>query len=144
MDISRALGRRIPFATHLGIQLMEHGNGRAVLMLELRPELMNRFEVAHGGVVMTLLDVAMAVATHSLDPEADGVITVEMKTSFIGAATGTVTVEGRCLHLGKSVAFCEGRAQGADGKLMATASGTFMVRHKGGRRPSAGEARADE
>lgn len=143
MEISRALGRKIPFATHLGIQLVENGGGRTVLMLEVRPELMNRFEVAHGGVVMTLLDVAMAIATHSLDPEADGVITVEMKTSFIGAATGTVTVEGRCLHLGKSVAFCEGRALGADGKLCATASGTFMVRHKRGRRPP-GETKADE
>jgi uncharacterized protein (TIGR00369 family) len=144
MEISKALGRKIPFATHLGIQLVENGNGRTVLMLDVRPELMNRFDVAHGGVVMTLLDVAMAIATHSLDPQADGVITVEMKTSFIGAATGTVTVEGRCLHLGKSVAFCEGRAMNADGRLAATASGTFMVRHKAGRRASAGEPRADE
>lgn len=143
MEISRALGRKIPFATHLGIQLVENGNGRTVLMLEVRPEFMNRFEVAHGGVVMTLFDVAMALATHTLDPQADGVITVEMKVNFLGAATGTVTVEGRCLQLGKSVAFCEGRAHGADGKLIGTASGTFMVRHKGGRRP-AGETRADE
>ena len=74
MEISKALGRKIPFATHLGIQLVENGNGRTVLMLEVRPELMNRFEVAHGGVVMTLLDVAMAIATHSLDPQADGVV----------------------------------------------------------------------
>ena len=129
MDISQALGRRIPFASHLGIQLAERGGGRAVLMLELKPEHMNRFDVAHGGVVMTLLDIAMVVAANTLDEEADGVITVEMKTSFIGAATGTVTVEGRCVHLGKSVAFCEGKAHGADGKLVATASGTFMLRH---------------
>src|SRR5829696_2266461 len=107
MDISEALGRRIPFASHLGIQLVEQGGGRAVLMLEIRPEHMNRFDVAHGGVVMTLLDIAMAVAAGSLDPSSTGTITVEMKTTFIGAATGTVTVEGRCLHLGKSVALCE-------------------------------------
>lgn len=143
MEIAKALGRSIPFATHLGVELVDHGNGRTVVMLEIRPELMNRFEVAHGGVVMTLLDLAMALAAHSLDPKADGVITVEMKASFIGAATGTVTVEGQCLHLGKSVAFCEGRAMAGDGKLCATASGTFMVRHKGGRRPP-GETKADE
>ena len=130
MDISRALGRRIPFASHLGIELVEHGGGRAVLMLEVKPEHMNRFEVAHGGVVMTLLDISMAVATGTLDEAAEGVITVEMKASFIGGAKGTVTVEGRCLHLGKSVAFCEAKAHGADGKLVATGSGTFMTRHR--------------
>jgi uncharacterized protein (TIGR00369 family) len=129
MDISKALGRSIPFATHLGIQLVEQGGGRAVLMMEIRPEHMNRFGVAHGGAVMTLLDVAMAIAAGSLDATASGTITVEMKTTFISGATGNVTVEGRCLHLGKSVALCEGKAHGADGKLLASASGTFMLRH---------------
>jgi uncharacterized protein (TIGR00369 family) len=129
VDISEALGRRIPFASHLGIRLVEQDGGRAVLMLDIRPEHMNRFEVAHGGVIMTLLDIAMAVAASSLDPTAQGTITVEMKATFIGAATGTVTVEGRCLHLGKSVALCEGKVHGAEGKLLASGSGTFMLRH---------------
>lgn len=138
MDIAQALGRRIPFATHLGIQLVEQGGGRAVLMLKLEPEHMNRFDVAHGGVIMTLLDIAMAVAVGTLDPEALGTITVEMKTTFIAAATGTITVEGRCLLLGKSVSLCEGKAHGADGKLLASASGTFMLRHAKGRAPVSG------
>ena len=129
MDTPGALGRRIPFASHLGIELVEAGGGRAVLMLDIKPEHMNRFEVAHGGVVMTLLDIAMALAVSSLDESAVGTITVEMKTTFIGAATGTVTAEGRCLHLGKSVALCEGKVHGAEGKLLASGSGTFMLRH---------------
>ena len=99
MDISEALGRRIPFASHLGIQLVEQGGGRAVLMLEIKPEHMNRFDVAHGGVVMTLLDIAMAVAASSLDPAAQGTITVEMKTTFIGAATGEVRIA--MAHVGR-------------------------------------------
>jgi uncharacterized protein (TIGR00369 family) len=129
MDISKALGRRIPFASHLGIQLVEKGQGRCVLKLELREELMNSFEAAHGGVVMTLLDIAMAMAARSLDPKAVGAITVEMKTSFMGAGKGVLTATGECLHLGRSVAFCEGRIHNADGKLAASGSGTFMLRH---------------
>ena len=128
-DIADALGRPIPFASHLGIQLVEQAGGRCVLMLQLRPEHMNRFEVAHGGVVMTLLDIAMALAVSSLDAKALGTITVEMKSMFMAPATGTVTVEGRCLHLGKSVSLCEGKVRGPDGKLLATGSGTFMLRH---------------
>ena len=129
MDISKALGRRIPFASHLGIQLVEKGDGRCVLKLELRDELMNSFEAAHGGVVMTLLDIAMAMAARSLDPKAVGAITVEMKTSFMGVGKGVLTATGECLHLGRSVAFCEGKVHNADGKLAASASGTFMLRH---------------
>jgi uncharacterized protein (TIGR00369 family) len=129
MDISQALGRKIPFATHLGIELLEHSDGRSRLRLKLRPELMNSFEAAHGGVMMTLLDIAMAVAARTRDPKAVGAITIEMKASFLNAGAGTIVVDGVCLHLGKSVAFCEARAHGSDGKLAATATGTFMLRH---------------
>ncbi|MGZ5031958.1 MAG: PaaI family thioesterase [Usitatibacter sp.] len=129
MDISEALGRLIPFATHLGIHLTEQGAGRTVLTLELRPELMNSFHSAHGGVIMTLLDIAMARAACTLDDKAVGAITVEMKTSFIGICKGTLTAEGTCLHLGSSLAFCEGEIRDAAGALVAKASGTFKVRH---------------
>ena len=130
MDISKELGRRIPFASHLGVRLKERGEGRVVLELDLRPELMNSWDSAHGGVVMTLLDIAMAVAARTLDPKAVGAITVEMKVTFIGTTQGTLIAEGRCIHRGKSLSFCEGEARDAAGKLAAKASGTFMLRHQ--------------
>ena len=132
MDIGQAVGRHIPFASHLGIRLRSRGEGRAILEVELTPELMNSWESAHGGVIMTLLDVAMAVAARTMDPRAVGAITVEMKTSFIGTCSGTLVAEGRCIHLGKSVAFCEGEARDAAGTVVAKASGTFMVRRERG------------
>ena len=128
MDLSQALGRRIPYADLLGVRLRSRGEGVAVLELALRPELMNSWESAHGGVIMTLLDIAMAVAARSADPKALGAITVEMKTSFIGTCTGTLVAEGRCLHFGRSVAFCEADARDASGTVVAKGSGTFMVR----------------
>jgi len=129
LEIARALGRDIPFASHLGVRVKEKGGGRAVLQLELRPELTNSYEAAHGGVVMTLLDIAMAVAARTLDPTANGAITVEMKASFIGTGQGMLLAEGRCLHLGRQIAFCEADVHDAKGKLIAKASGTFMLRH---------------
>jgi len=132
MEIARALGRKIPFASHLGVRLVEQGGGRAVLEVELLSELLNSFGSAHGGVIMTLLDIAMAVAARTLDPKAVGAITVEMKTSFIGTCEGKLVAEGRCIHFGKSVAFCEGEARDAGGKAVARASGTFMVRRARG------------
>ena len=132
MDIGQALGRPIPYATLLGIRLRSRGENRAEIELTLRPELMNSWDTAHGGVLMTLLDIAMAVAARSSDPKAVGAITVEMKTNFIGTCQGTIVAEGRCIHSGKSVAFCEAEARDESGRLVATASGTFMVRRERG------------
>ena len=41
-----------------------------------------------------------------------------------GPVEGVLTATGKCLHLGKSIAFCEAQVHNADGKLAATASGT--------------------
>jgi uncharacterized protein (TIGR00369 family) len=82
----------IPFARLLGLELVRFEPALAVLALEMRPELTNSWAVAHGGVTMTLLDVAMAHAARS--PRVDGsawesgVVTVEMKTSFLLPAEG--------------------------------------------------------
>ena len=127
-DIGEALGRPIPYASLLGIRLRSRGAGRAELEMDLRPELMNSWDAAHGGVLMTLLDIAMAVAARSADPQALGAITVEMKTTFIGPCRGTLVAEGVCIHAGNSVSFCEGEARDAGGRVVARASGTFMVR----------------
>jgi uncharacterized protein (TIGR00369 family) len=127
-DLEKELGRRIPFAQHLGVRLREKGGGRAVFELELRPELMNSFNAAHGGVVMTILDIAMAIAARTMDETAVGAITVEMKTSFISVGKGTLVAEGKCVHHGSSVTFCEGEARDTSGRTIARATGTFMLR----------------
>ena len=129
MDLAKELGRVIPFAELLGIRIKERGGGRAVFELDVRPELTNSFDAAHGGVVMTLLDIAMAIAARSLDAKSVGAITVEMKATFIGPGKGTLTATGHCLHHGRSVALCEAEITDAAGKLVAKGSGTFMLRH---------------
>jgi uncharacterized protein (TIGR00369 family) len=127
-DLDRNLGRVIPFANLLGLELVELKEGLARFELQLRPELMNSFNAAHGGVVMTLLDVAMAYAAKSMDPHAVGAITVEMKTMFIAVAKGRIAAEARCLHHGTTVTLCEGEIKDTTGRTIARASGTFMVR----------------
>ncbi|HZZ92900.1 MAG TPA: PaaI family thioesterase [Usitatibacter sp.] len=133
-DLDKELGRAIPFANHLGVKLLERGGGVARFELELRPELMNSFHAAHGGVVMTLLDIAMAIAARTMDEHAVGAITVEMKTSFIAIGKGTLIAEGRCVHHGGTVSFCESDAKDSSGRTIARASGTFMLRKERGAR----------
>ena len=70
MTGSNAFIDDIPFVKELGVEFVSAASGRAVLALALAPRHLNSWAVAHGGVLMTLLDVAMAVAGRSLDPEA--------------------------------------------------------------------------
>ena len=127
----------IPFVESLGFELVRFGDGESELAVTLREELTNSWSVAHGGVTMTLLDVAMAHAARSLDADGPGVVTVEMKTSFMRPGLGRLSARGKLLHRTASMAFCEGSVHGADGTLVAHATGTFKYMRRlpaGGRR----------
>lgn len=120
---------RIPFVELLGFELLRFERGEAEIALGLRDELTNSWGVAHGGVSMTLLDVVMAHAARAPGDdgvaEESGVVTVEMKTTFMRPALGRLVATGRRLHRTASMAFCEGSLVDGDGKLVAHATGTF-------------------
>jgi len=119
----------IPFVETLGMQLWRFDGGVAEVSLDVRPEMRNSWGVAHGGVLMTLLDVVMAHAARSVrddtDHSAPGIVTIEMKTSFMRPATGRLMATGRLLHGTRSMAFCDGDVRDESGALCAHASATF-------------------
>ena len=131
MSQLNAFRNDIPFVKDLGIEFVSAESGRSVLALDLTPRHLNSWSVAHGGVLMTLLDVAMAVAGRSLDPAAGGGVTVEMKISFAQPAkAGTrLLASGHAFHRSSSMAFCEGEVRDRDERLIAKAMGTFKY-HK--------------
>ncbi len=130
MSVSQVIGREVPFADLLGIRVLHHEPGLARLELPARRELQNSFSVAHGGAVMTLADVALAVAAIRMDAAARGAVTVELKVSFVGRGEGALVAEGRCLKAGRSLAFCEGEVRDGRGVLVAKALGTFQLRRE--------------
>ncbi|MEJ6005625.1 PaaI family thioesterase [Paucibacter sp. AS339] len=119
----------IPFVEQLGLELHSMADGRAELRVDLKEGHLNSWEVAHGGVLMTMLDVAMAHAARSIHVSdrgmGPGVVTVEMKTSFMRPGEGELRAIAELLHSTATMAFCEGRVIGEDGKLCAHATATF-------------------
>jgi len=126
--MSIPFGARIPFVDHLGFTLEKFEGGQSELLFAPRPEHLNSFDVTHGGAVMTFLDVIMATAARSVDPEM-GVVTIEMKTTFMRPAkvpAGQALVgKGHLQHRTRSMAFTEGSVFDAQGQLCAHATGTF-------------------
>ena len=114
----------IPFVELLGFELLRWENDEAEIRFDARTEHQNSFSVVHGGALMTLLDVAMAHAARSSQPEF-GAVTIEMKTSFMQAARGPLRALARVLHRSATMAFVEASVFDAEGGLCCHASGTF-------------------
>ena len=124
MSIPNPFGVEIPFVHHLGFEMVKMEGGASELRYLPRPEHMNSFLVTHGGALMTLLDVTLATAARSVDLEV-GVVTIEMKTTFMRPSLGMLTGKGRLMHRTKSMAFTEGTVYDAEGQACAHATGTF-------------------
>ena len=128
LKFSREYQKRIPFVQLLKVATDELGEGTATLSLPVEPQLTNSLGTVHGGVIMSLLDVALCTAARTLHPHSEGVITLSLSTSFIGAGSGErLVAEARVLKDGRSMSFVEGEARNSDGSLVAKAIGTVRV-----------------
>jgi uncharacterized protein (TIGR00369 family) len=123
-------GVKIPFVELLGFELLLMAGGNAEIRFEAKSQHFNSFDVAHGGAVMTLLDVTMAQTARSVQPEM-GVVTIEMKTSFMQPSRGTLHCKGRLMHRTASLAFTEATIYDEAGRACAHATGTFKYVKRG-------------
>lgn len=131
VDFAREYQKKIPFVSHLKILTETLGQGTASLSLPVESHLTNSLGSVHGGVIMSLLDVALCTAARTLHPESIGVITINLSTSFIGAGSGSkLLADARVMKDGKSMSFVEAEAKNADGSLVAKAVATVRVLKK--------------
>ncbi len=120
-------GVEIPFVLHLGFVLEKFEDGESAIGYSPKAEHLNSFAVTHGGAVMTLMDVAMATAARSVQPDM-GIVTIEMKTSFMRPAPGDgsrLTAKGRLMHRTATLAFTEATLFDEQTNACAHATGTF-------------------
>jgi uncharacterized protein (TIGR00369 family) len=122
--MSISTGVLVPFVEHLGFTIERFEAGESELHYTALPEHMNSFQVTHGGACMTLLDVTMAVAARSVQKDM-GVVTIEMKTSFMQPAVGPLVAKGRLMHRSATMAFTEAALYDAKGRACSHATGTF-------------------
>jgi uncharacterized protein (TIGR00369 family) len=120
--------RHVPFTAHLGIRVDSAQDGEARVSMDLAPHLLNNHGAGHGGVLMTLLDIAMANAALSKIDYAREVVTVDMHVSFMAATSGSLVATGRAVGGGRSICFCEAHVEDSEGRRVAQAMGTFRYR----------------
>lgn len=104
-------------------------DGRATCTLDIGPEHLNRLGLLHGGFVAMLLDncTGLAVRTAAGDRGASAV-TASLTVNYIsGARAGRVIATGRVTGGGRTLKFAEAELRDEEGRLLATATGTFRM-----------------
>jgi len=80
-------------------------------------------------MISTLADSAMGRSLRTLKPGVVRAMSFDLKLNFISAARPgeTLRATARVVHAGRRTVVTDCRVEGRDGKLVATASGTFAV-----------------
>jgi uncharacterized protein (TIGR00369 family) len=117
----------MPFMRSLGVRIIRAGAGRAELSLEVRPEHLNAFGNAHGGLVAALIDVAVgaaaAIGNDTLRPN----LTLALTTQYLrpAPAVGMLVAYAQVRGGGAQVAFVDATVS-ADGEPIAIGTATLQ------------------
>lgn len=64
-DIIDTMFNNDPYSQWLGIQRISEGPGHCTLQMTVRKEMLNGFDIAHGGITYALADSALAFAANA-------------------------------------------------------------------------------
>jgi uncharacterized protein (TIGR00369 family) len=115
----------VPFSRLIGMRREFSENGKARLSVDARPELGNVVGSMHGGVITTLIDVAMASAAVSRVNFERTAITLNLTTSFLHPGRGTLTADSEVLSHDAQMAWCSAVVTDAEGRVVARGQGSF-------------------
>lgn len=117
-------GAVIPFCDHCGIEEVGLVEGRTRLRVRVQPHLENNMAIAHGGLICTLLDIAMGTIARTT--AGVPVMTLDMQVSFLSPGRGSLIGEGLVTKAGRSILFCEAVVtREEDGEIVARSTGIF-------------------
>ena len=117
-----------PLLQHLGVRLVDAAPGYCEFRLDIAPQHLNRSGGLHGGVIATLLDAACGYAGlhNEGGAPAGNSSTVMLAISYLaGARAGGLRAIGRLTGGGRGIYFSAGEVVADDGRLLATAQGSF-------------------
>jgi len=118
-----------PFSKHLGIEILEAVEGVARLKMPYQHELTNPADNLHGGAIATVADSAMAVAIGSILGAPARHFTVKLEIKYKAAVTdGVIIAKAKVTRRKQRLFLGEAVVTNGDDQVIATATGTFMVR----------------
>ncbi|MBU0823336.1 MAG: PaaI family thioesterase [Alphaproteobacteria bacterium] len=124
----KPFAQELEFARALGLQMVERGDGRCTMAIDVNPQ--QHFSpqgAAHGGVAYSLADTAMGGALTSVLDAEQWCATLEIKFNYhVRVGEGRLTCEAVVLHRRKRVANIDAKLY-QDGRLVSSANGNFAI-----------------
>ena len=95
------------FHKTLGLHIVEWGEGKARVEMDVTAGVQNVNGTLHGGAIATLIDHAGTVAILSADLEGRAGVSTDLNVTFLapGLADSTVVAEAAILKIGKTLAY---------------------------------------
>ena len=111
------------------MRLVDSGDGTATVEMATEERMANVSGFVHGGMISTLADSAMGRAVRTIKPSVRRAASFDLKLSFIASARigENLRAVGKVVHSGRRTCVTECRVEDGRGRLIATASATFMV-----------------
>ncbi|WP_250285683.1 MULTISPECIES: PaaI family thioesterase [unclassified Frankia] len=122
-----------PITAHFDFGIDEVTEGDVVFRCLPDESAYNPLGTVHGGLVCTLLDTVTGCSVHTTLPAGSGYTSIEIKVNYlrpvrvVSGRPAELTAHGWVTKPGRRVAFAEGDVRDAAGKVVATASSTFLV-----------------
>lgn len=135
-EIQAKMRRRVEgsdFSQWMGLELVSLGEGTSEVRLQLEPHHLNPGGIAHGGVIATLLDMAIGLANRTQLGFSKTHVTIQLQINYLRAVTqGTITARGTSVHAGSRTGYGEAVLVDEAGTMLARATGTFLNLPRGG------------
>jgi uncharacterized protein (TIGR00369 family) len=117
-----------PFHAGFGISIEHAAVGEVRLGWEARPDHRNLQGLVHGGILATLVDIAMGLAVRTAVGPTRRHVTIDLHVQYLRPARpGRLEALGTVVRVGTHVGFAEGTVMDAAGRLLVRASGTYSV-----------------
>jgi acyl-CoA thioesterase len=114
------------FSKWLGLRIVTISEGYCKLTFVVTDDMLNGFDIIHGGVLFAASDSAFAFACNTY-----GMLTVALSgdVSFVKSATKgeILTVEAQKIHQGKKTGVYEVKTTNSSGELLSLFKGTAYV-----------------
>lgn len=111
------------FSNWLDIQIIDVSEGECTLSCTVRQDMLNGYKIAHGGVIFSLADSAIAFASSTFGRVA---VTIDHSISFIKKASAGdhLIVSAKTLFMGHKTGVIQVEISNEDDELIAIVKGT--------------------